>query len=268
MADEILGSTTNLSGAASQQASAINQTSVTLEEVEKTGRMSARSAAEITEAADESVKVSTEGLSAVDETVAQLRDLKAQVDEVVVSVQQLDHRLDEVDKIVGMVNDVTRQSHTLSVNASIEAAKAGRAGRGFAIVANKVRDLAQQSRLATEDVRNTLANIQIAMRTVVESSETGRQRAERGVESIERTGRVIRRLADVIRATAEAARQIASNANEQVVGLTETLRAMAEIKLAAQQHLSGAQVVESQGERLSSKAAEMERLVARFKTEG
>jgi methyl-accepting chemotaxis protein len=268
MADQILASTTGLSGAASEQASAINETSVTLEEVEKSGRMSARSAAEIAAAADESVKVSSEGLLAVDETVAQLRDLKAQVDEVVVSVQQLDRRIEEVDKIVSTVNDVTRQSHTLSVNASIEAAKAGRAGRGFAVLANKVRDLAQQSRLATDDVRTTLANIQVAMRAVVESSESGRRRAERGVESMERTGRVIRRLAEVIRTTAEAARQIATNANEQVVGLTETLHAMVEIKLAAQQHLAGAQAVEAQGERLNGKAAEMERLVARFKTDG
>jgi methyl-accepting chemotaxis protein len=268
MADEILGSTSSLSGAASEQASAISETSVTLEEVEKTGRMSARSAAEIAAAADESVKVSSEGLVAVDDSVKQLRDTKTQVDEMVESVQQLARRLEEVDKIVSTVNDVTRQSHTLSINASIEAAKAGRAGRGFAVVANKVRDLAQQSRLATDDVRSTLAHIQAAMHTVVESSEFGRQRAERGVESIERTGRVIRRLGEVIRTTADAARQIAANANEQVVGLTETLRAMAEIKLAAQQHLNGAQEVEDQGKRLNSKAMEMERLVARFKTDG
>jgi methyl-accepting chemotaxis protein len=135
-------------------------------------------------------------------------------------------------------------------------------------VANKVRDLAQQSRLATNDIRNTLANIQIAMRAVVESSESGRQMAERGVESIDHTGRVIRRLAEVIQTTAEAARQIAANANEQVVGLTETMRAMVEIQIASHQHLTGAKDVESQGERLSSKAAQMESLVARFKTDG
>jgi methyl-accepting chemotaxis protein len=268
MADEILGSTTSLSGAASEQASAITQTSVTLEEVEKNGRMSALSAAEIAAAADESVKFSNEGLAAVGDSVSHLREVKAQVDATVESVQQLARQLEEVDKIVSTVNDVTRQSHTLSVNASIEAAKAGRAGRGFAVVANKVRDLAQQSRLATEDVRTTLANIQTAMGAVVESSEFGRQRAERGVESIEHTGRVIRRLAEVIQATSESARQIAANANEQVVGLAETLRAMAEIKLAAQHHLTGAQDVEGQGERLNSKAEEMERLVARFKTDG
>jgi methyl-accepting chemotaxis protein len=268
MADEILGSTTNLSGTASEQAGAINEISVTLEEMEKTGRVSAHSAGAIAAAADESVKVSSEGLAAVDDTVTQLRDIKAQVDAMVESVQQLDRRLDEVDKIVITVNDVTRQSHTLSINASIEAAKAGSAGRGFAIVANKVRDLAQQSRLATDDIRTTLANIQVAMRAVAESSESGRQRAERGVESIERTGRVIRRLSEVIRTTAEAARGIAANANEQVVGLGETLRAMVEIKLAAQHHLEGAREVESQGERLSSKAMEMEGLVSRFKTDG
>ncbi len=268
MADEILGSTSSLSGAASEQAGAINEISVTLEEMEKTGRASAHSANAISAAADESVKVSNEGLTAVDDTVEQLRDIKAQVDAMVESVQRLDLRLDEVDKIVSTVNDVTRQSHTLSINASIEAAKAGRAGRGFAIVANKVRDLAQQSRLATDDVRTTLANIQEAMRAVVERSETGRLRAERGVESIERTGRVIRRLSDVIRTTSDAARGIAANANEQVVGLGETLRAMVEIKLAAQQHLSGAQDVEGQGKSLNAKAEEMEGLVSRFKTDG
>jgi len=267
MADEILGSTAGLSGAASQQAGAINEISVTLEEMEKTGRLSAHSAGEIAAAADESVKVSAEGLAAVDDSVSQLRDIRAQVDEILESVRRLDLRLDEVDKIISSVSDVTRQSHTLSINASIEAAKAGSAGRGFAVVANKVRDLAHQSRLATDDVRTTLANIQVAMRAVVESSEFGRQRAERGVESIERTGRVIRRLSEVIQTTADAARGIAVNANEQVVGLGETLHAMVDIKQAAQLHLSGAREVEAQGERLSSKAAEMEEIVARFKTE-
>lgn len=267
MADEILGSTTNLSGTASEQAGSIGEISVTLEEMEKTGRISAHSAGAIVAAADESVKASSEGLAAVDDSVAQLRDIKAQVDAMAESVQALDRRLDEVDRIAASVNDVTRQSHTLSINASIEAAKAGSAGRGFAVVANKVRDLAQQSRLATDDIRNTLANVQTAMRAVVESSESGRRRVERGVESIERTGRVIRRLSEVIRTTAEAARGIAANASEQVVGLGQTLQAMVEISGAAQHHLDGARQVEAQGERLSAKAVEMEGLVSKFRTD-
>ncbi|MBN2342175.1 MAG: hypothetical protein JXX29_16000 [Deltaproteobacteria bacterium] len=264
-ADTILTSSGELSIAANEQATAVNETTVTIEEVEKTGHLTSKNAKNIQSVADRTQKISNEGLSAVDMTRAQLEDIQSQVVNIVESSSRLNLELEEVDRIIASVAGVTQQSHTLSINASIEAVKAGQKGRGFAVVANRIRDLSQQSREATEHVRGTLTGIQQALKSMLTTTEHGLASVQRGVASMERTGEVIQRLGESIENTTEAARSIAHNTFQQATGLEQTARAMNEINDATHKNLSGIEKLKRSGEELKDHAVAMQALVDLFR---
>lgn len=263
-ADSILTSSSTLSVAANEQATAVNETTVTIEEVEKTGHLTSQNAKNIQSVADRTQKISNEGLSAVDVTRSQLEDIENQVVNIVQSANKLNLELEEVDRIIASVAGVTQQSHTLSINASIEAVKAGQKGRGFAVVANRIRDLSQQSREATEHVRGTLTGIQQAIVKMLTTTEQGLASVRRGVESMERTGEVIQRLGESIENSTEAARSIAHNTFQQATGLEQTARAMNEINDATHKNLSGIEKLRRSGEELKDHAVAMKALVDLF----
>ncbi|MBN2717672.1 MAG: methyl-accepting chemotaxis protein [Deltaproteobacteria bacterium] len=263
-ADDILTNSANLSVAANEQATAVNETTVTIEEVEKTGHLTSENAKNIQSVADRTQKISNEGLSAVDITRAQLEDIQNQVVNIVQSANKLNMELEEVDRIIASVAGVTQQSHTLSINASIEAVKAGQKGRGFAVVANRIRDLSQQSREATEHVRGTLTGIQQAIGNMLTITEQGLSSVQRGVESMERTGEVIQRLGESIAHSTEAARSIAHNTFQQATGLEQTARAMNEINDSTHTNLSGIENLKRNGEELKDHAVAMKALVELF----
>jgi methyl-accepting chemotaxis protein len=262
--DDILSGSADLSVAANEQATAVNETTVTIEEVEKTGHLTSENAKNIQSVADRTQKISNEGLSAVDMTRAQLEDVQSQVVNIVDSANRLNEELEEVDRIIASVAGVTQQSHTLSINASIEAVKAGQKGRGFAVVANRIRDLSQQSREATEHVRVTLTGIQQAIGSMLTITGQGLAAVERGVESMERTGEVIQRLGDSITRSTEAARSIAHNTFQQATGLEQTARAMNEINDSTHKNLSGIEKLRLSGEELKDHAVAMKALVDLF----
>ena len=262
--DDILSNSANLSVAANEQATAVNETTVTIEEVEKTGHLTSENAKNIQSVADRTQKISNEGLSAVDMTRAQLEDIQTQVENIVESAIKLNLELEEVDRIIASVAGVTQQSHTLSINASIEAVKAGQKGRGFAVVANRIRDLSQQSREATEHVRGTLTGVQQAIGNMLTITEQGLASVRRGVESMERTGEVIQRLGESISQSTEAARSIAHNTFQQATGLEQTARAMNEINDSTHTNLAGIEKLKRSGEELKDHAVAMKALVDLF----
>ncbi len=261
---EILANSSSLSRAASEQASSVSETSVTLEEVEKNGHMTASRARDIEQIAGRTQEISREGLDAVEETRKRLDDVRKQAEEIFESVLKLNKQLGRVDEIINSVTAVTSQSHILSINASIEAAKAGVAGLGFSVVAREIRDLSRQSRESTEEVSSTLASIQMAIKSVLHLSEDGRESAKLGVVSIAQTGEVITRLGEVIDKTASAAREIAGNAAQQAAGLEQTSAAMSEINHVTQRNLTGITDMEGAGEQLNEKSTQMKNLVNKF----
>ncbi len=264
IADEILASSSQLSNTATRQVDGVMEAFTTAKKMESTGEETAGSAKTISGTAETSVKVSGEGLSVVSDSVSQFHSVRDQVQTIVEAVDKLNAQLTQIDSIIISVSNVAKQSQLLAVNASIEAAKAGEAGLRFAVVAREIKNLAVQSKNATDTVRRTLGNVKKGIRNIAEASENGRRRASRGMMSIENGGKVIKRLAEVINNTAKAARQISSNTEVQVVGLREMSGAMFQIDDLSKSNLVAVREIEKYGEKLNDKAREMEQLVSRF----
>jgi methyl-accepting chemotaxis protein len=233
--------------------------------MEAAGQETANNAQDISKAAETSVEISGDGLSVVRDSVSQFHSVRDQVQTIVSAVDKMNAQLSRIDAIIQSVSDVAKQSQLLAVNASIEAAKAGDAGLRFAVVAKEIKQMAVQSREATDSVRQTLGNVKKGIQNIAEVSEDGRRRTGRGMESIETTGKVITRLAEVINNTAQAARRISTNTQKQVDGLKEMSSSMFQIDDLSKGNLGAVRQIEAYGEKLNSKAKEMEKLVSKFR---
>jgi methyl-accepting chemotaxis protein len=265
IADNLFAASSDLSSVAKRQVDGVNDAFSTAKRMETTGEENASSALDISETAETSVEVSGHGRSVVKDTVDQFHSVREQVQTIVDAVEQLNSQLSQIDAIIQSVADVAKQSQLLAVNASIEAAKAGEAGLRFAVVSKEIKHLAVHSRDATDSVRKTLGNVKKGIRNIAEASEDGRKRVSRGMISIENSGKVINRLAAVIKNTAEAARQISDNTHQQVDGLKEMSAAMYQIDDLSKGNLGFVRKIENYGEKLNTKAQEMEILVSKFR---
>jgi methyl-accepting chemotaxis protein len=264
-AGKVLGSTRELAGAARDQVAAVGGATVKVRNAKDSGEETLQSARRITATARESVTVAHEGTEAVDGSIDKMRRLVMQVEVVAGRAQAAVEALQQVDGIVADVNEIAEQSHVLSVNAGLEAARAGEFGKGFSVVAREVAALAQGSLGATSRVHARLEKIRSTIEDLARGARDGRASAEAAMETVERAGTVIRRLGDAIEGTATAAQDIERNATNQVADLAQVGVAIGVIDSTAARHLESAQQAEGGCSRLETTAGQLEQLVAHYR---
>jgi methyl-accepting chemotaxis protein len=197
-------------------------------------------------------QVSLDGKKAVDATIDGMTRIRRQMDSIAESIVKLSEQSQAIGAIIAAVNDMADQSNLLAVNASIEAAKAGEQGKGFAVVTQEVRNLAEQSKQATAQVRSILNDIQKAISSAVMATEQGGKVVEIGVKQSSEAGGSIRTLSESVSASAQASMQIVAATNEQLVGMDQVAQAMESIKQASDQNVFGVRQVETAIHNLSS----------------
>jgi methyl-accepting chemotaxis protein len=159
---EILAAVSQHTATPSEQSAAISETSSTVQEVRAASEQTARKAKEVADRARASVEVSDRGTEAVEAIAGAMEQIRERVEAIARDILALSGQSQQIGQIIAAVNDLADQSNILALNASIEAAKAGEHGKGFAVVATEVRNLAEQSKQATGQVRAILGDIQQA----------------------------------------------------------------------------------------------------------
>lgn len=238
---EILASLSQHTSSAAEQSAAVTQTTTTVEEARAAAEQTAEKAREVADQARASVEVSDQGLEAVEAIAGGMADIRDKVQSIAQGILSLSEQTQQIGEITTTVNNLADQSNMLALNASIEAAKAGEHGKGFAVVAAEVRNLAEQSKKATEQVRTILEDIQQAANAAVLATEEGSRVVESGGELGTRASEVISALSETIRQAAQAAEQIAASAHQQSAGADQIAEAMKDINQANTQSLAGAQ---------------------------
>jgi methyl-accepting chemotaxis protein len=264
-ASEILATTTQVAAGASETATAVSQTTTTVEEVKQTAQVASEKARYVSESAQKSAQVSVTGKKSVDETIACMSRISEQMDLIAEGIVRLSEQGQAIGEIMASVNDLAEQSNLLAVNASIEAAKAGEQGQGFAVVAQEVRSLAQQSKQATAQVRTILTDFQKATSSAVMAAEQGSKAVDSGVKQSGEASEAIRMLADSISEAAQAAAQIAASSQQQRVGMDQVALAMENIKQASMQNVSSTKQTESAAQNLHALGQRMKLLVERYR---
>ena len=192
---EILALTTQLASVSSETAASVNETTTTVEEVKQTAQLSAEKSRSVSEGAQRAASVAQQGNTAVARTVEGINHIRELMESVGESIVELSEQTQAIGEIMAVVNDLAQQSNLLSVNAAIEAAKAGEHGKGFAVVAQEIKSLADQSKEATGQVRTILGDIQKATSTSVLAAEQVSKAVEGSVSQAAESGEAIRKLA-------------------------------------------------------------------------
>ena len=262
---EILATTTQIASGAAETATAVSETTATVEEIKQTAQLASQKAKYVSESAQKASQVSQTGRKAVEDAIQRMHHIQEQMESIAESIVRLSEQSQAIGEIIATVNDLAEQSNILAVNAAIEANKAGEQGKGFVIVAQEVKSLAEQSKQATAQVRAILGDIQKATSAAVMATEQGSKAVEAGVKQSAEANESIRQLADSVGEAAQAATQIAASSQQQMVGMDQVAMAMENIKQASVQNVAGTKQAESAAQNLHDLGQRLKQLADLYK---
>ncbi len=263
-ASEISVSTTQLAASATESAAAVSETTTTVEEVKQTAQIASQKARDVSESAQKAAQISLGGRKSIQDVDAGMGRIRQQMEAIAASMARLNEQSQTIGQIIATVEDLAAQSNLLAVNAAIEAAKAGEHGKGFGVVAQEVKSLAEQSRQATNQVRTILGDVQKATATAVLATEQGAKAVEGGARQTEQAGESIQALSDSVKEAAQSATQIAASSQQQLVGVDQVATAMESIKQASTQNVASAKQLETAARNLSELGQRLKQIVAKY----
>ncbi|RLC81763.1 MAG: chemotaxis protein [Chloroflexi bacterium] len=263
-AAEILAASSQQAAGANEQSAAISQTTTTVDEVKTISEQVAQRAQEVVDGSQRTVQVSRSGQEAVEETINNMSQIKARVESIAENTLALSEQTQQIGDIIATVNDIAAQSNILALNAAVEAARAGEHGKGFAVVAAEVRNLAEQSRQATSQVRAILSDIQNGINTTVMATEEGTKVVDQGVQLAAQTLGTIEQLSIVIDESAQTATQMMAGGRQQASGVEQIALAMQNIAQATVQSLSSTRQSEKAAQDLNEMARSLTEIVEQY----
>ncbi|MFI4882320.1 MAG: methyl-accepting chemotaxis protein [Phycisphaerales bacterium JB064] len=264
-ATEIAATSEQTSRGMGEQKDQINQMSAAIEEMSVSVVEVAKKSAAAAHDADESGSVAQDGGSVVAQTVETMHHIRESVKSSSQIVAELGRRGEEIGQIIAVINDIADQTNLLALNAAIEAARAGEHGRGFAVVADEVRKLADRTTQATEQVSNTIRAIQSETKVAVENMDSGTQWVEQGVERATEAGQSLERIVTNAREVASKIQSIAAASEEQSAASGEISKGVDSISNVSTQAANGAAEAARAAGHLSAKSEQLKQLVGQFK---
>lgn len=241
-----------------QLATAINQMSSTIQEVANNCSQASQSAA------DANNEAST-GQQSMHETITQIQHLATEIHSTVQVIQQLEKNSIEIGGILDVIKGIAEQTNLLALNAAIEAARAGEQGRGFAVVADEVRTLANRTQSSTEEINAMIVKLQEGSRMAAAAMEQSRSDAEGAVEQANKTGSALTTITEAIGSISDMNTQIASAAEEQGAVAEEINRNITHIDEMAKQTSAGSSQTAIASTELAKLAAKLQQTVKQFK---
>jgi methyl-accepting chemotaxis protein len=239
-ANQILSAADEMSAGATQQDQEITNTSSAVEQLTVSMKQVSNNAEASAEAARRALDAAEQGNRAVRDTLEGMQRIRASVQATAKKIKSLGDRSLEISEIINVINDITEQTNLLALNAAIEAARAGEAGRGFAVVADEVRKLAEHSRSATKDIAALIKAIQAETNEAVVVMEEGTREVEVGASLADQAGKALEAISSVVRQSAELVQEISLASKQQVRGTEGVANAMQIISAITRQTTQGA----------------------------
>lgn len=241
---QISASLAQFASSAAETATSVQETAVTMAEVKQMATVTGQKAKELAANAQQTAWVSQTGEQTVQEVVGDMNRLREQMGIIALRVTRLSEQSQTIQEMINLINDVAEQSNLLSINAAIEAAKAGDYGKGFSVVAKEIQGLAGRSKQAAAQVRKTLSDIQQATTEASHVTEQGVAAATGGVQRSVEAGDAIHILAQNITESTDTVTQITNGSNQQLRGIEQVALALENIRNASVQNVNGIRQIE------------------------
>ena len=240
-----------------QAATAVNEMTAAVEEV-------ARNAVSTSEASTQSNQAAREGRDRVVETVGAIQTMTQDVQNTSLLIEGLATQGRDIGKVLDVIRAIAEQTNLLALNAAIEAARAGEAGRGFAVVADEVRALAHRTAQSTQEIEKMVAGIQNGTGEAVQSMQQSNQRTHNTLEMARAAGVALEQITQSISLINERNLVIASASEEQAQVSREVDRNLVNIRDLATQSAAGANQTSAASHELSRLAVDLKAMVAKF----
>ncbi len=241
-----------------QVATAMNEMAATVQEV-------ARNAEQASEAAVMADQQAREGDHVVAEAIAQIERLASEVNNSSDAMSELKQDSDKIGTVLDVIKSVAQQTNLLALNAAIEAARAGEAGRGFAVVADEVRSLAQRTQQSTEEIEELIANLQLGTQRVAGVMDASRGLTDSSVELTRRAGGSLSTITRTVSSIQAMNQQIATAAEQQSAVAEEINRSVMNVRDISDQTAAASEQTASSSVELARLGSHLQGLVARFR---
>jgi CHASE3 domain sensor protein len=246
---------------AREQATAMNEITTTISELLATSRQIAESAQRVAHIAGQTVSSARSGESTVEQAHESIGSIRRQVDLVVNHMLELGKKSQQIGAVLDIVSELAEQTNILAINATIEAAGAGEAGKRFAVVADEIRELADRVATSTKEIRTLIDDVRSAVNTTVMATETGSKAVDSGSRQFGDVAVAFKQIAGLVTATTEAAREIELSTKQQTSAVEQVNVAIANVAQTTKEtEVSSGQTLETVSQ-LASLSKDLLRLV-------
>jgi methyl-accepting chemotaxis protein len=269
-ASRMQSSSSELQAAASQQASgakeqatAMAEITTTISELLATARQIAESSQRVSQIAEQTAGSARVGQGTVERSHESMTGIRRQVDLIVANMLELGKKSQHIGAVLDIVSELSEQTNILSINATIEAAGAGEAGKRFAVVADEIRKLADRVSGSTKEIRGLIEDIRASVNTTVMTTESGSKAVDAGARQLADVATAFKQIAGLVGTTTDAAREIELSTKQQSTAVEQVNIAVANVAQATRENeASSVQTLQTSAE-LTKLSGDLLRIVQR-----
>ncbi len=261
---EISATSTQLATSTAESTTSMTEISATIEQMKQITQTTCNKALEVSENSKNVAKIFSDGQVATEKNIEGMNKINEEMNYIAQSTIRLGEQTQNIGDIINSVSGLADQTNLLSVNASIEAAKAGEYGKGFAVVAKEVKTLAEQSREATKQISAILTDIQKASSAAILATERGNKAVKSGLELSKMAGTTIEALNNNILEATESSIKISASNQQQLTGMEQLFSSISNIQEALVQNSYSSKQLEESAQSLTQLSQKLQDMANTF----
>lgn len=257
MVTQFTAAVEQIAAGAQDQSVSVNQTSENINQMASSIQEVAKSAQTVFQVAERTSEVAREGGQAVADAITGMEEIKTKVFETARFIGDLGEQSQQIGEIIQVIDDIAAQTNLLALNAAIEAARAGEHGKGFAVVADEVRRLAERSSKATKEIAELITNIQNGTTKAINAMEEGTEKAEQGSELAKNASYALEKIITMVNETYQQVQSISAAAEEVSASSSEVVIAIDNVASITEENSASTEEISDGSKTVDSSVNEM-----------